>query len=67
MIKPSNVCVLMMLLNLAIAFYIFVAQETETISQPVSGIAGIVILAFLIGLYYLREFAKRAEKKLGWN
>lgn len=67
MIKPSNACVLLIVLNVILGMATYVGMETKAISSSIGTFIGVFLLLTLIGIYYVREFAKRAEAKLGWN
>lgn len=67
MIKPSNACAILLFLELLISIVVFIGMETCAFSPAISVFAGFMILAFLFGLCYVREFAKKAEDKLGWK
>lgn len=65
--KPSNVCIMLLALDAALGFVGYVAVETSTMPSWVSVFLGLFILALLVGTYYVREFALRAEEKFGWK
>lgn len=67
MIKPSNVCVILIFLDMIIGMLMYVGLETKSIPAPIGLVGAVIIVAFLVGIWYVREFAKRAEVKLGWR
>lgn len=65
--KPTTVCSLLFALDLVIATTSFFYFQLQTAPMPFCYIVTGASVLFMVGLYYVREFAKIAEKKLEWK